>query len=197
MTDPHKSRAPKKSRIQIYGFHMSSCGYCKRKRESSCSYGVVAASLAAEDYLRMMMIGWRRRFGTYLYKPAMHVTCCPQYTIRLEASRFAMNKSQRQVLRRVERYLNTGTVLADSTDQRVAGKKGALTSVVPEGGNSKVGAAVHTLTTELVPAENTEERFELYRKYQVSCAYAQRTVCGRSDYVSIFLVAIVGWGSQR
>ena len=162
-----KARFLKKSRIQIYGLHMSSCGYCKRKKESSCSYGVVASSLAAEDYLRMMMIGWRRS-GTYLYKPAMHVTCCPQYTIRLEVSRFLINKSQRQVLRRVQRYLDTGTVLADSSGSSPQ-SGGQSRPAAKETGNSKQSqsSTVHNLTVELVPAENTEERYELYRKYQV------------------------------
>jgi arginine-tRNA-protein transferase len=166
MTDVNpKARLLKKSRIQIYGLHMSSCGYCKRKKESSCSYGVVAASLAADDYLRMMMIGWRRS-GTYLYKPAMHVTCCPQYTIRLEVSRFIINKSQRQVLRRVQRYLDTGTVLAESSGPQSGGQS---RPAAKDAGDSKPSqsSAVHNLTVELVPAENTEERYELYRKYQV------------------------------
>lgn len=35
----------------------------------------------------------------------MHETCCPQYTIRLDVSKFKPSKAQRHVLNRVRRYL--------------------------------------------------------------------------------------------
>lgn len=36
----------------------------------------------------------------------MHETCCPQYTIRLDATRFKHTKAQRHVLNRLRRYLD-------------------------------------------------------------------------------------------
>ncbi|CAM9476179.1 unnamed protein product, partial [Heterosigma akashiwo] len=50
----------------------------------------------------MIDFGWRRS-GTYLYKPTMSKTCCPQYTIRLQALKFKANKQQRNVLNRARR----------------------------------------------------------------------------------------------
>lgn len=35
----------------------------------------------------------------------MHETCCPQYTIRLDVTRFKRTKGHRQVLNRLKRYL--------------------------------------------------------------------------------------------
>ena len=36
----------------------------------------------------------------------MHETCCPQYTIRLDVTRFKPTKGQRHVLNRLRRYLD-------------------------------------------------------------------------------------------
>ncbi|CAN0256893.1 unnamed protein product, partial [Phaeothamnion confervicola] len=35
-------------------------------------------------------------------------TCCPQYSIRLDANAFQPSKSQRQVLRRLRRFVDGG-----------------------------------------------------------------------------------------
>ena len=35
----------------------------------------------------------------------MKKTCCPQYTIRLDTTRFAISKSQKKSRRKVERFL--------------------------------------------------------------------------------------------
>ncbi|CAM9500683.1 unnamed protein product [Heterosigma akashiwo] len=87
--------------VDLYGEHESSCGYCKGEK-TSCSYGLVSKKLTCEDYQDMIDFGWRRS-GTYLYKPTMSKTCCPQYTIRLQALKFKANKQQRNVLNRARR----------------------------------------------------------------------------------------------
>lgn len=54
----------KKSVIQIYGYNLSSCGYCGDKKdkkvENSISYGFVSDYLLVEDYETLMLAGWRR-----------------------------------------------------------------------------------------------------------------------------------------
>jgi arginyl-tRNA--protein-N-Asp/Glu arginylyltransferase len=47
---------------------------------------------------------WRRS-GTWAYRPNLAKGCCPQYTIRLDVTRFRLSKQQRQVLRRMSRFL--------------------------------------------------------------------------------------------
>ena len=47
------------------------------------------------------------RSGKYCYKPVMHKTCCPQYTIRCTANDLTLNKSHKRVIKRFNRYLNT------------------------------------------------------------------------------------------
>jgi hypothetical protein len=49
--------------------------------------------------------GWRR-CGNLVYLPIHASCCCPQYAIRLEASRFAPSKAQRRVLSRFQRFLD-------------------------------------------------------------------------------------------
>ncbi|KAF5832944.1 arginine-tRNA-protein transferase [Dunaliella salina] len=74
------------------------CGYCKRDG-SSTSHGMIAKSMTAEVYQDLIDLGWRRS-GTYLYKPDLKKTCCPQYTIRLCANEFQPSKSQAKLLKK-------------------------------------------------------------------------------------------------
>lgn len=45
----------------------------------------------------------------------MHETCCPQYTIRLDVTRFKHTKGHRQVLNRLKRYLGGDKESGSST----------------------------------------------------------------------------------
>jgi arginyl-tRNA---protein transferase len=137
----------------------------------------------------------------------MYATCCPAYTIRLEASRFAISKKQRQVIRRIERYIESGSVLQFNDEGQVEQNKsnGANTSSIKEikeikesdlsaatksvshqpkkifetaqieefkeakeTKEVKIKAPAHVLECETVTAEFTTERYELYKKYQIS-----------------------------
>uniref|UniRef100_A0A1B6E864 Arginyl-tRNA--protein transferase 1 n=2 Tax=Clastoptera arizonana TaxID=38151 RepID=A0A1B6E864_9HEMI len=80
------------------------CGYCKSKA-SRMSCGMWAHSLTVQDYQDMIDRGWRRS-GRYCYKPKMNKTCCPMYTIKCAALDFKLSKSQKKVLKRVNRFLN-------------------------------------------------------------------------------------------
>ncbi|XP_054708156.1 arginyl-tRNA--protein transferase 1-like [Uloborus diversus] len=82
------------------------CGYCKS--ENTCySHGMWAHTLSALDYQNLIDRGWRRS-GKYCYKPTMHITCCPQYTIRCEAKKFTLSRSQKKVLKKVHKFLQFG-----------------------------------------------------------------------------------------
>ncbi|CAJ0592543.1 unnamed protein product [Cylicocyclus nassatus] len=98
----------------------SSCGYCKNAGHKaslgtesgivdpdegdSVSFGVWAHSLSPDNYQALLDKGWRRS-GKYIYKPTMEKTCCPQYTIRLDSTKFILSKSQRKVLRQMNEFL--------------------------------------------------------------------------------------------
>jgi len=48
------------------------------------------------------------RSGQYVYKPTMNRTCCPQYPIRCEVANQHLTKSQKKVIKQVNRYLSHG-----------------------------------------------------------------------------------------
>ncbi|XP_021356887.1 arginyl-tRNA--protein transferase 1-like isoform X1 [Mizuhopecten yessoensis] len=83
------------------------CGYCGNN--GSCSHGLWAHSLTVQDYQDLIDRGWRRS-GKYCYKPTMNKTCCPNYTIKMEALNFKMNKSHKKILKQMNKYLIHGTV---------------------------------------------------------------------------------------
>ncbi|SCV67967.1 BQ2448_88 [Microbotryum intermedium] len=97
--------------LQPLGYTKGPCGYCQGKKlsgnthtteppkKTSSSYGCWAHLLSCSTYRLMLDRGWRRS-GKYCYKPDMRSTCCPQYTISLDAAAFVPGKSQRQVLNR-------------------------------------------------------------------------------------------------
>lgn len=72
------------------------CGYLP-DRLQSLEY-IVATSVSAEEYQTLMERGWRH-FGHTLFRPACH-GCVRCRTVRVDAARFAPNRSQRRVVRR-------------------------------------------------------------------------------------------------
>ncbi|KAJ7179174.1 arginine-tRNA-protein transferase [Mycena filopes] len=51
--------------------------------------------------------GWRRS-GTWCYKPDLKASCCPSYTIKLDADKFKPSKSQRKLINRWNRFILRG-----------------------------------------------------------------------------------------
>jgi len=80
------------------------CGYCGARGSRSAG-SLVAHRLSAHQYQALLERGWRRS-GSYVYKPDMARTCCPQYTIRQEATAFRPSKGQRRDLRRFAAEVN-------------------------------------------------------------------------------------------
>ncbi|XP_047739777.1 arginyl-tRNA--protein transferase 1 isoform X3 [Hyalella azteca] len=83
------------------------CGYCKSSN-ANYSHGMHAYCLTVDHYQGLIDRGWRRS-GSYCYKPTMHRTCCPAYTIRCHAPSFHLSKSQKKVLKRMNNFLAHGT----------------------------------------------------------------------------------------
>uniref|UniRef100_A0A1Y1MAI0 arginyltransferase n=1 Tax=Photinus pyralis TaxID=7054 RepID=A0A1Y1MAI0_PHOPY len=90
------------------------CGYCKNQT-GSVSYGMWAERLNVEDYQNLIDRGWRRS-GMYCYKPMMHLTCCPQYTIKCSVQDFKLSKSQKKVIKRFNKFVTNGTGQKDIGD---------------------------------------------------------------------------------
>eukprot|EP00062_Callorhinchus_milii_P011220 gi/632956954/ref/XP_007894217.1/ PREDICTED: arginyl-tRNA--protein transferase 1-like isoform X1 [Callorhinchus milii] len=98
-----------------------SCGYCG-KSDSFCAQGLTTHSLTVHDYQLMLNRGWVRS-GKYLYKATMPVTCCPTYPMRCHVLDFQASRSQRQVLKRMRKYL---------TMEGTSGKPAAEVSSEPQ-----------------------------------------------------------------
>ncbi|RUP52027.1 hypothetical protein BC936DRAFT_143203 [Jimgerdemannia flammicorona] len=95
------------------GFNVSNCGYCK-SGDTSHTFGIWAHLLTCRDYQDLIDRGWRRS-GHYVYKPNLRKSCCPQYTIRLDATQFKPSKSQRKIISKFNRYIE-GSYLPTKKD---------------------------------------------------------------------------------
>ncbi|KAK9883144.1 hypothetical protein WA026_001342 [Henosepilachna vigintioctopunctata] len=93
------------------------CGYCNNS-SGSVQNGMWAQSLTVNDYQYLIDRGWRRS-GQYCYKPVMHETCCPLYTIKCNALNFRPSKSQKKVIKKMNKFLHIG-MLKNLDDQKVS-----------------------------------------------------------------------------
>ncbi|KAI8836917.1 arginine-tRNA-protein transferase [Chytriomyces cf. hyalinus JEL632] len=93
----------------------SSCGYCKSEKPSSHSDGVWMYHVSAETYQRLIDRGWRRS-GQYAYKPQMGVTCCPAYTIRLDALAFAPSHGNKKAVKKLRKLVHGSDSLGGVDD---------------------------------------------------------------------------------
>ena len=84
----------------------SQCGYC-RSKNGSYSNGMWGHVMTCQDYQDLIDRGWRRS-GRYCYKPTMNKTCCPQYTIKCDATQFQMTKSQKKILKKFRNFIING-----------------------------------------------------------------------------------------
>jgi len=82
------------------------CGYCRGKN-GSYSHGMWGHVLTCSDYQSLIDRGWRRS-GRYCYKPTMDETCCPQYTIKCDVTKFTLTKSQKKILKRFRNFVING-----------------------------------------------------------------------------------------
>ncbi|OCH90708.1 hypothetical protein OBBRIDRAFT_819164 [Obba rivulosa] len=157
--------------------HASSCGYCgppgeRSKTKSSVHQAeCMPLQLSCKSYQKMIDRGWRRS-GTFCYKPDMKKTCCPQYTIKLDALEFKPSRSQRHCLT-AELPKTPPFSLVSSIH---ASEKRFLTEEVP----------AHEFEVTLESASYTDEKFTLYKSYQKEIHLEQ--VEKRSEGFKNFLV---------
>ncbi|KAI9281828.1 arginine-tRNA-protein transferase [Sporodiniella umbellata] len=155
------------SLISLCGSGSRDCGYCK-KNESSSSFGMVAHFLTCSNYQDLIDRGWRRS-GTYLYKPNMAKTCCPQYTIRLHANNYKLSKGQKKILIKLNKYIQ-GEWSPDHKqhEEKKPPKNNSPKELSDFIHPTPTTESKHSLKIELEPSSFTKEKFELYKKYQMS-----------------------------
>ncbi|KRF79340.1 arginyl-tRNA--protein transferase 1 isoform X3 [Drosophila virilis] len=106
--------------VQYYGDQTSKCGYCTGT-DCSKSHGMHAYRLTCDDYQELIDRGWRR-CGNYCYKPQNDITCCPCYTIKCDALEFKLTKSNKRILRRMNKFLRDGKREPSEQQQQTAGE---------------------------------------------------------------------------
>lgn len=152
--------------LKYYSVNSGSCGYCHQEyAQSSSSYGIVCTSIKPHEYEKMMLISFRRS-GDYFYKPVYHTTCCPQYTIRLDADEFSISKSQKKVLKRLKK---------EDKDKPNQISQSSTTSPNTSSNDTPSFESFYNyysntddkITIEIDKATFTEEKFNLYKDYQI------------------------------
>ncbi|KAJ7047488.1 arginine-tRNA-protein transferase [Mycena alexandri] len=135
------------------GASATTCGYCSPpgKRSSSKSAvhaaGLSANQLSCEVYQKMIDRGWRRS-GTWCYKPDLKASCCPSYTIKLDANNFKPSKSQRKLINRWNRFVLRGKQ-AESKPSKSKEQTFSLSN------------AIHAAEVSFSSTEVREHRFEV------------------------------------
>lgn len=119
-------------------------------------------------------------------------TCCPHFTIRLDAASFKASKSQRQLLNRFHSFIVEGNKTGAPGFGPASEKAGptaaaaAAAATHPSQTRSSKGkgrqnqafdllqvvqacetSAAHRFESSLEPADFTEEKFELFKRYQM------------------------------
>lgn len=114
-----------------------SCGYCK-SQNGFVSHGMIAHRLTYQNLQDLTDRGWRR-CGQYCYLPSNAETCCPLYIIRCEVGKLRLSKSQKKVLKTMNKFLLTGEGRQKTSDGG-GGGEGKSESAVGASGTSPSAA---------------------------------------------------------
>lgn len=141
-----------RSLVEYFAQHENyRCGYCNSP-DSNNSHGMWAHILTVQDYQDLIDRGWRRS-GKFCYKPTMQQICCPLYTVRCHATAFQLSKSQKKVIKRVNRYLIDG--IGGNTDKKDSEGNNVDCKVDDEGDDDSSVMAVSETATETSSASPT------------------------------------------
>ena len=112
-----------------------------------------------------------------MYKPDQRASCCPQYTIRLDASAFRAAKDQRQALNRFNKYVLGDPYIKEAARRYPRSRDQArrrntdfdLLDRIHEAERAEIPTPPdpsHALTVTLEPSGFTEEKYALFENYQ-------------------------------
>ncbi|KAK9478574.1 arginine-tRNA-protein transferase [Lipomyces japonicus] len=152
------------------------CGYCHS--DESAIYGFSFTSLTVEHYQLLLERGLRRS-GTFMYKPDLLNSCCPQYAIRLEASKFKPSKEHRQALHRFNRHIlgeeyeKEVLKFESSRSPKKSKNEFSLSKAIHRAEHHSLlirgTRPKHKFEVKLVEPDGTDEKFLLYKHYQITC----------------------------
>ncbi|KAI4719604.1 arginine-tRNA-protein transferase 1 [Aureobasidium sp. EXF-10727] len=115
--------------------------------------------------------------GNLIYKPDVYRSCCPHYTIRLPAKSLAANTNQRKALNSWnkfvlgEEYIKETTKRFPKTKEEKSRQRNGFdllhTVHEAEVDQLKPVAPAHRFEVTLEPDDCTEEKFQVYKNYQI------------------------------
>ncbi|THY73138.1 arginine-tRNA-protein transferase 1 [Aureobasidium pullulans] len=140
------------------------------------SYYMITKILSAQVYQDLIDRGWRRS-GNLLYKPDVCRSCCPHYTIRLPADSLVARNDQRKALNSWNKFVlgeeyikETAKRFPKTKEEKARQRNGFdLLQTVHEAENDKLKPVepAHRFEVTLEPDDCTEEKFQLYKNYQI------------------------------
>ena len=163
-------------------YEKSHCGYCEGTSNgripdrNSRIFCFRAQTMPVKVYGQLLDRGFRRS-GKFLYKPDVLNSCCPQYTIRLAVDKVKVTKEQRKILRKFNRFACGGEVGEQGREFQLdyevhlTEEHRALPKEVKQNKSKprlKYSTCQVNFKVKILPATFTEEKFELYRKYQIT-----------------------------
>lgn len=171
--------------ISPTGYTSSTCGYCtapgsgkRSTTKSSKSYGIWAHRLSPYHYQNLIDQGWRRS-GDYIYKPDLLRTCCPQIPIRLAAHEYKPTKGHKRALSNLLfRVRDSKAKPAKWKGRWSRGRDWDVEKrwdeIVPSAASTSAslwaenvaGPITHNLEIRLALASTSDEKYQLFRKYQ-------------------------------
>ncbi|KAL4933426.1 arginyltransferase [Aspergillus undulatus] len=176
-------RARQLSLFRPLGYQRNSCGYCKSDN-GSASYYASSVAVRPAHYEDLVNRGWRRS-GSVYYKQNLQRSCCPHYTMRLQALNYRPRKDQRKALNRWNKfvlgpeYIRRAAYLCPKRREEKKHRKCNfdVVDLVHEVEYSNVKRPIDPKTKKtLEPAHRFEiniegdtvsqAKFELFRKYQ-------------------------------
>nr|GAT54050.1 predicted protein [Mycena chlorophos] len=150
--------------VSAAGPRNSTCGYCSPpgQRSEKASFaqrcGISAHQMSVTVYKSLIDRGFRRS-GTWCYLPDLPRSCCPLYTIRLDALEFKPSKSKRKLVNRWNKFC-IGKEFPPQDNFTLPTSIRAAEAAVWK------GKADHSFEVILEPSSYSEEKFELFCKYQ-------------------------------
>ncbi|EGG10531.1 uncharacterized protein MELLADRAFT_115462 [Melampsora larici-populina 98AG31] len=170
--------------IEPSGFSKSKCGYCHSTSPTSHQFGFWGHGLSPQYYQKLLNAGWRRS-GSYLYLPYHPSTCCPPYPIRCSAKSFKPTKSQRQTLKRWKNFLIGPTSVEQAgSSSSSSNKPFDLIDLFNQAESNPKNPDSHDFKIKLEPAAFSEEKYNLYQRYQVEIHHDPPTKTTRSSFHS-------------
>ncbi|KAH9049587.1 arginine-tRNA-protein transferase [Lactarius hengduanensis] len=157
--------------VEPFRPYNSTCGYCNDSRNTSFqSASLQAYHMSCSVYQRMIDRGWRRS-GLFCYKPDLKRSCCPQYTIKLDATEFKASKSQRKLINRWNRFVFGGD---SGAGEDTAPRKGKGSSNEPQfvledaihASENALNDPAHVFEVTLEPSSYSDEKFALFQSYE-------------------------------